>query len=110
MDLLRHELVLLIVEVAEARRPAVDAVEHLFETHVAHVAVQEVELLVFVLGLVRRAREHRERQIVADDVVPTNPELDGVPASPAREIENDAPFLYAEAVLDEVYLVFDLRV
>ena len=47
---LRHELVLFVVEVAEARRPAVDAIEHLFETHVAHVAVQEVPDPVQVLN------------------------------------------------------------
>ena len=63
-----------------------------------------------VLRLVAGAREHREGQVEADDLVAAARELDGVPARAAREIEHGPAALDAEALLDEVDLARDLRV
>ncbi len=102
-----HVEVLLVVEVAEARRPRVHAVERLLEGHLAHVALEEVDLLPSLLRLVLGAGEHGQREIVADDVVAAAGELDGVGAGAAGQVEHDRALLQAEAVLDEVALLAD---
>src|SRR5205823_12896199 len=72
--------VLFFLEVAEARAPAIDAVERVFERHLAHVALHEVDLLVLLLRLFAGAREHREAEVEADDRVAATRELDGLTA------------------------------
>src|SRR5262245_28525315 len=82
-DPLRDRNVLLFFEVAETRIPAENAVEHLFEGHLAHVALKQVQFLPRFLRDVGRHRELIKRQVVPDDSVSALGELDGVKARTA---------------------------
>ena len=49
--------------------PQFSFVEHFFEGHLAHVALQEVELLAALLRDISRQRQLIQRQIITDDAV-----------------------------------------
>ncbi len=109
-DPLRHGQILVFFEVAEGGVPTEHSVEHLFEGHLTHVALQKVDLLAALLGHVCGQRELIQRQIIANDAVATARELDRMVSGTTTEIEHHATGSDAERFLDERHLTTNVFV
>jgi hypothetical protein len=104
----RNLEVSLFLKVTKTGVPAVDAVEHIFELHLAHVALQEVDLLTVFLGKFRSFCQLRHTEVETDDLVPARCERHGMLSSAAGEIEHHSLFGDTQRVFDEVSFFLEL--
>ncbi len=86
----------LVVEEAKARANAAGAVKGRFKGDLTHISMDEVDLLVVLLGELRRPGEHGQGEVKPNDLIAPAREFHRVATVAAGEVEDHPAFLDPE--------------